>query len=582
MESSDRLETVPSKDYSELQEKLKESERERKRLERELRTSERRNSAHKFNLEAQLDIAKVISKEKAKQEMYTNLLLRVFPDIIFVFGEKLEFLLGTDSIKKIIDIDDVAILHNRDITSIILRYNPPAFTSEIMLAIERAVTNAGLYGVGEASEKENIIEIHTGLSTYAVNIMPFDREDGSFAGLSVIMHDVTDLVQARAIAEKSSDAKSEFLSRMSHEIRTPMNAIIGMTDIARNADNTSKKDYCLDRISQASHHLLQLVNDILDMSKIEADKFEIYSHSFDFGRMIKNISELLSVRIEEKNQNLIIDIDKNIPQLIIGDELRINQVITNLLNNAIKFTPESGAVSLMAVIIDDKYRDILRVEVSDTGIGISQEQQSRLFNAFEQAESGTTRKFGGTGLGLAISKQIIEMMGGNIWIESELGNGAKFIFTFEFETIPEDQVSSNYLADDTLSDVYNFNGASVLVAEDVDINREIIGTVLGEAGIEVDFAENGLQALEKLKENPEKYNLILMDIQMPEMDGLEATSAIRALECQRAKDIPIIAMTANVFREDVERCTRAGMNSHLGKPIENKKLFKELALYIHS
>jgi signal transduction histidine kinase/CheY-like chemotaxis protein len=626
-----------------------------------------------------------------------------------VFDENMKFLLGTNSIADIINVNDISLLQGRELESIVARYHSPAFTEQMITAIRRITLSYTDRNI------EETLEISTESSKYDVKILSFSKDTGKFAGILVIMHDITELVNARELAEKASNAKGEFLSRMSHEMRTPMNAIIGMTNIAKSSKDQGKKDYCLDKIDGASRHLLGVINDILDMSKIEANKFELYHHAFDFEKMLMNVTNVLNFRIEEKHQNFVINLDKNIPRSIIGDELRLTQVLTNLLTNAVKFTHDGGTIMLNTKCIhEDNKETILQIEVADNGIGIAAEQQSRLFSAFEQAEGGAAHKFGGTGLGLAISKRIVELMGGTIWIESELGKGSKFIFTVKFETdrakpqrklainkddirilavddAPEireyfanvmdafaltchvasggdealhminnnrekpyniffvdwqmphmngieltekikaitednavvimisatewsereeearkakiDHFISKPLFPSTLLDTINecigqniiskpdrqiagaeeagrFENHTILIAEDVDINREIVAAILEGTGVAIDFAENGLEALTKFQMNPGKYDLILMDIQMPEMDGFEATTAIRALGHEEADRIPIIAMTANVFREDVEKCLAVGMNSHLGKPIDTGELFRKLRIYL--
>jgi CheY-like chemotaxis protein len=303
--------------------------------------------------------------------------------------------------------------------------------------------------------------------------------------------------------------------------------------------------------------------------------------------------------VEEKEQKLTVNSDQNIPHTLVGDNQRLIQVITNLLSNAIKFTPKYGSIHLSTHLEKEEQAGpglasvcTIRIEVSDTGIGISEEQQRRLFTSFEQADSNTSRRFGGTGLGLAISKRIVEMMGGRIWIVSELGKGSTFALTIqvkrgaEKDALPEggvNQENTQPLADDsdTPEQDDNFEGFHILLAEDIDINREIVLALLEPTALAVDTAENGLEAVEKFSKNPDKYAMIFMDIQMPEMDGYEATRRIRALDSKQAREIPIIAMTANVFKEDVERCLEAGMNGHIGKPLAMNEVLAKLHTYLH-
>ena len=585
-------------DYDELLQKLKTSEIEKNRIERELRTINKRHEINRLNIETQLGLNRIITNEKLRQEMYVRLLLESCPDLMFIFDEEIKFLLGTNSIANIIGIDDISILQGRELDSIVERYHPPIFTKEMTASIKNIFKNHGKFSNG------NDLEVSTENNKYEVNILPFNKDNGDFAGVLVIMHDITEIIRSKEVAEHASSAKGEFLSRMSHEIRTPLNAIIGMINIGIGTDDVEKKNYCFKRADSASKHLLGIVNDILDISKIEADKFELSYTEFDFILALKSITNIANVRAEEKHQNFVVNICDDVPAFLISDELRLSQVITNLLTNSIKFTPEKGTVTLKVEKIKELEDEvILRIEVSDNGIGISKEQQERLFMSFNQADSSISRKFGGTGLGLVISKRIVEIMGGKIWIESELGEGAKFIFTIMAKRAKGDDRNLLYeKVSDEKSDIisdnmqykvpirsFNFKSYRILIAEDVEINREIMSAILEDTEISIDYAENGNKALSMFSENPDRYNLILMDINMPEMDGYETTKQIRALEAELwgkncynrnlHENIPIIAMTANVFKEDIEKCLTSGMNDHTGKPIDADALLGLLNKY---
>ena len=428
---------------------------------------------------------------------------------------------------------------------------------------------------------------------------PIFDKSGNVTGVVGSMDDITDSVKlqkeletAVQAAQSASLAKSNFLSNMSHEMRTPMNAIIGMTAIGKSAADIPQKDYAFEKIEGASTHLLGVINDILDMSKIEASKFELSRTEFSFEKMLQKVVNVISFRIDEKQQQFNITIDNDIPRQLIGDDQRLSQVITNLLSNAVKFTPESGSIRMSAALDSiDQSVCTIRINVSDTGIGISSQQQSRLFTSFTQAESSTSRKFGGTGLGLAISKHIVDMMGGEIWVESLPGKGSTFTFTFTIDyteqTAPpllpgavadciNEAVGGKTPVDESAAGVESLKGYCALLAEDLEINREIVLELFKPTELEIDCACNGMDAVRLFKQCPDKYDVIFMDVQMPEMDGYEATRQIRALENKKAKDIPIIAMTANVFKEDIDRCLECGMNDHVGKPLDFEEVICKL------
>ena len=523
---------------------------------------------------------------------------------------------------------------------------------------------------------------------------------------------INEIKHQNELLNEASKAKSNFLSSMSHEMRTPMNAIIGMTTIGKKSKEPEEKDKALEKIEDASSYLLGVINDILDMTKIEANKLELSPVEFNFDRMLQKVVTVVNFRVEEKNQEFTVFIDEKIPKFVVGDEQRLSQVVTNLMSNAVKFTPEGGKIRLEAFLSSEDDNECeLCISVADNGIGISQKQQEKLFQAFEQAESGTSRKYGGTGLGLVISKNIIELMGGRIWIESEIGKGSKFIFTIKLarsEKNPRSLLSDNInwenvrvmavdneaetrdlflnifkelgiccdVASDGLEacslieergehDIYfidwvmpnmdgieltkkiksssrsepvvavmmtaleweqikdkalaagadkcltkplftsmiidcineclgklctadkkeeyikgEFAGKRLLLAEDMEINREILMTLLEDTGISIDCAENGEEALAMVASSGGAYDIVFMDVQMPKMDGYEATRAIRALPNLRGSRLPIIAMTANVFKSDIEESVAAGMDEHLRKPIDFDRVLSVLRKYL--
>jgi len=375
-------------------------------------------------------------------------------------------------------------------------------------------------------------------------------------------------------------------------MRTPMNAIMGMVSIGKSSRDDAKRDHAFSEIENASVQLLGIINDILDMSAIEDNKLVLVNQKFNIGDMIQRIGSIVGGLAASREQNFIINIGENVPESIVSDEQRLSQVIINLLSNAVKFTPKRGSVELRARKIQEKDGScMLRFEVVDNGIGISAEQQKHLFLPFEQADGGSSRKYGGTGLGLAISKNIVEKMGGKIWVESEPGGGSTFAFEINAplrgraEVLPDEpQTEGQHFAEFPVPEPVKgiFAGKNILIADDVEINREIIASLLEETGVAIKFAENGSETVEAFISDPSLYGLILMDIQMPVMDGYEATRKIRSSGCPGAAQIPIIAMTANVYDEDVRRCLAAGMNSHLGKPVDIDEVIKKLREYLSS
>ncbi len=412
-------------------------------------------------------------------------------------------------------------------------------------------------------------------------LVPMKDEQQHTNGVMLMFHDITDLKRSREEALAASTAKSTFLSNMSHEIRTPMNAIIGMTAIGKAEKTLAGKDYAFEKIETASNHLLGVINDILDISKIESGKMELSCVRFNFVHMMNRAISVVSLKMQEKHQRFTVQLDPEIPEFLFGDDLRLAQVVTNILSNASKFTPEGGEITLYAAL-QCKTEDscVLRMEVQDSGIGISEEEQSKLFTIFQQAQAGTARRFGGSGLGLVISKRILEMMDGDILVESQPGNGSRFFFTAALAIPDQEKPADTAKMEGTSAQEYDFSGKVLLLVDDIDINLEIIQALLAPTNITIDTAKDGRQALDAFAADPARYDVILMDVQMPEVDGLEATRRIRALASPQAAAVPIIAMTANVFREDIESCLRAGMNDHLGKPIVLADILAMLSRYL--
>ncbi|MEH6461296.1 tetratricopeptide repeat-containing hybrid sensor histidine kinase/response regulator [Chitinimonas sp. JJ19] len=372
-------------------------------------------------------------------------------------------------------------------------------------------------------------------------------------------------------AEEATRAKSMFLANMSHEIRTPMNAIIGMAHLALKTPLSPKQRDYVEKIHTAGVSLLGIINDILDFSKIEAGKLDIESVDFDLDEVLANVAAVTGGRAEDKGLEYLLDIPADLPRHLNGDPLRLGQVLINLTNNAVKFT-EHGSIRLAAKLERTVGEDlVLAFEVADTGIGMSSEQAGRLFQAFTQADGSTTRRFGGTGLGLSIARRLVEMMGGQIGVQSTPGKGSSFRFTVRLKPSSAPAPASDY-ASPAVSVLPKFNGVSVLLVEDNEINQQIVVELLQAAGVVVEVAGNGREALDLLLQADRPlYDLVLLDVQMPIMDGYATIRAIRAEP--RFADLPVVAMTAHAMQEEKQRCLDSGMNGHLAKPITPQSLF---------
>ncbi|MDR0704728.1 MAG: response regulator [Planctomycetaceae bacterium] len=696
-------------DSEDLQKQILELQKENAKLSRQLSRLQMSFDRNKVAAASVANITAMQNLEKRKQEQYMLLLLEISPNIILLLDHSGHIAYCTKTFLLQAGITYFATINGKHYREIFYQFADKAWVDDLESQLTATAQSQ------QSLEKEVSLNINgKGIRRYNLQFVSMIQPEFNFEGSIMMLYDVTEFRQMQENAEQANLAKSTFLSNMSHEIRTPMNAIIGMTAIAMSSDDNEKQKYCLTKIEEASTHLLGVINDVLDMSKIEANKFELSYVDCHLEKILQKVANIINFRVEERSQELSVRVDSRLPAIIETDEQRLSQVLTNLLSNAVKFTHDGGSIHLNTELLEEQGDlCVIKFEVTDTGIGITLEQQTRLFNSFVQADSSTSRKFGGTGLGLAISKRIVEMMGGTIWVQSDLNKGSTFAFTIKTKRKSVENTHVNSLRSDITienlrllvvddspeileyfahlteklhlhcdvaisgKDAYQminangsydvyfidwkmpemdgieltrrikalgtdpsvvvmisatewnviedearaagvdrflqkpvfasmiincinsylgvkenidkknitfdgiFEGKRILLAEDVKINREIVKAQLAITKVQVDCAENGLETLEKFAAASDLYDMIFMDMQMPEMDGIEATQAIRALNLPKAKTIPIVAMTANVFREDIEKCLEAGMNDHIGKPLDFAVVVGKMKKYIY-
>ena len=437
------------------------------------------------------------------------------------------------------------------------------------------------YGVGAVDYLTKPLDDNLLLNRVRLYQDLHEREENLLATLELKHRQDKDLALALERAQAASLSKSEFLANMSHEIRTPMNAIIGMTHLALKSAEPDQQRHYLERIRDAADGLMGIINDILDFSKIEAGKLQMDAREFSLISVLDQVTQLNLAKATEKKLDFRIDLDPQAPALLMGDPLRLGQVLINLVGNAIKFT-ESGAVTLLASL---QRRDLtggasLLFCVKDTGIGMSADQTRQLFLPFSQVDASSTRKFGGTGLGLAISRRLVELMGGEIWVTSEPGRGSEFCFTVTLAepvspaALPDASGPRAVLAPEAAAS--RLQGAQVLLVEDNEFNQEVGQEILSEMGVAVTLAITGQEALELIRAR--RFDAVLMDLQMPVLDGYEATRRLRADPA--FADLPIVAMTAHAMVQERERCLALGMNDYVTKPIYPEVLAATLARWV--
>jgi len=641
-----------------------------------------------MNISTQANLKKSVLFEKQMQEMYLRLLLESCPDLIFAFDHNQEFVFGSKSIEKHIGIEDVSLLNGRKLSSIVERYKPLVLTEEVVSLINKAVTSDGI------EEQNEYIDINTGDYKFRGSILPFYKRENDFIGVFLVMTDVTDIAK-KEMAEQASRSKSNFLARMSHEIRTPLSAIMGMAELTLREDLPETATGFVSTIMQAGDNLLDIINDILDLSKIETGQLEIMSDNYMLTSLINDVINIIKPRALDAKLNLIVDVDCKIPSKLKGDIVRIRQIILNLLSNGVKYTDE-GFVSLNITFsrIDENNINLI-VKIQDSGRGIKENNIPQLFDEYTRFDMGMNKDTEGTGLGLAITKNLIHSMGGEIHVESDFGEGTTFTVTLPQEVIDRKEIavvnnanshtvliyeqresilnsltrtlcelgieykvvsSAAEYHDELCVNPYSvaflaatlyesiemryghagdnamvvlvaeygdvmpvknisvlttpvfsipcaniFNGvtdnytkssaekaaidfiapdARILVVDDINTNLIIADGLLMSYKVQTDLCLSGAEAIEAMA--TVRYDLVFMDHMMPEMDGIEATTLIRAMDISNPyyQDVPIVALTANSVLGTKEMFMAKGFNDFLSKPIDKGQLNAVLKRWI--
>jgi len=545
-------------------------ERERQVLnfkyERSLKDKNVLNSLLKKTTE---DLKNAVEALKTRAEEL-SILLSTIPALVYFKDTDLKYILVNKSFERFVNLPFYGI-QGKKVEELLPEYRDNNYEE---MELEVIQSGLPLYNIEESINKENR---KVWLTT---NLAPYRDNEGEIIGLVGISWDITfrkhyenELQDAKEQAEEGTRAKSEFLANMSHEIRTPMNGIIGMAEILKQAKLGKKEEENLDILISSTRSLLTLVNDILDISKIEAGKIELEVEDFDLRTMLKDIENIIYIKAEEKALDYKTFISPDVPEIMKGDPSRLKQIVLNLVNNAVKFTQKGQVHTFISVEEESEKRIKIKVSVQDTGIGISEEGKKNLFQLFSQVDTSTTKIYGGTGLGLSIAKRLVMLMEGDIGMDSKHDEGSEFWFTAWFEksdrktAIPEPLDKKPEVVGKDQSKLY------ILLAEDNEINQKIIQYSLTNSGHEVDIAQNGQEAVDMYHKNP--YDLVLMDVQMPIMDGYAATKHIRDMESAMPNGeqrIPIVALTANAMKGDREKCLAAGMDEYLSKPFTPQDL----------
>ena len=531
---------------------------ELKKKSRSLDLAKNQIERNKVAAAARESLSRIISEKRTELERYMNLLLGNCPDMILLFDQDSRIAYCTESFLKSCGIPAFGMIAGATYQDLLTPYVTPALGEKLEDVFSR------IYEEKRTIEFSDIVDFRRDGNprSYSIQVTPMLGENGAAEGAMVIFSDTTALVRAKQEAERANAAKSDFLATVSHEIRTPMNAIIGVASMLKSTGLDKKQHEYLKSIQDSSHVLLNLINDILDFSKIEAGKLVLVCDYFRLNGLLRHLHTMFDMMFRQKSLLFVCEFDEDLPEVVYGDDNRIRQILTNILNNALKYTKE-GRVFFH---VSRGEGDVICFAVRDSGIGIQEDALPRLFSAFEQLDMVRNKSVIGTGLGLAITKRLCGLMNGSIEVESEYGVGSCFTVRLPLEQGTEEQ-----LPPEVRREAFRFRApaARILLVDDIDINLQVAAYMLEPFDVMVDFASGGREAVERAGEH--RYDMILMDHMMPEMDGMEATQAIRAMDGPTA-DVPIVALTANAVSGAMERFLVRGFNDFLSKPMDETAL----------